>query len=82
MLRRILAPKRDKYCSGNQIEKNEMGGACSMYWEKRDIYRILVGKPVVKRPLGRPRRRCDDSLKTDLKQVGWWGYGLDRAGSG
>jgi hypothetical protein len=33
-----------KYYSGNQIEKNEMGGACSTYGEKRCTYRILVGR--------------------------------------
>jgi hypothetical protein len=34
-----------------------MGGACSMNGEKRNAYRILVGKPEGKRPLARPRRR-------------------------
>jgi len=73
VLRRILGPKRDKYCSGNQIEKNDMGGACSMYWERRGMHRILVGKPEVKRSFGRPRRRWDDTLKIDLQQMGCGG---------
>jgi hypothetical protein len=34
-----------KYCSGDQVEKNEMGGACSKYGERRGVYRVLVGKP-------------------------------------
>jgi hypothetical protein len=42
---------------GGKIEKNEMGGACSSYGERRGIYRILVAKPNEKRPLGRPRPR-------------------------
>jgi len=37
--------------------KNDMGGACSAYGERRGVYRILVGKPEGKRPLGRHRRR-------------------------
>ena len=41
----------------DQIEKNEMVGACSAYGERRCVYRILVGKPEGKSPLGRPRRR-------------------------
>jgi len=45
------------------------------------VYRVLVGKPEEKRPLGRPRRRCVDNIKMDLQEVGC-GYvdwiGLDR----
>jgi hypothetical protein len=55
---------------GDQIEKNEMGGACSMYGERRGVYRVLVGKPEEKRPLGRPRRRWDDNIRMDLQEVG------------
>ena len=39
--------------------------------ESRGVYRILVGKPVGKRPLGRSRRRCVDNIKMDLQKVGW-----------
>jgi len=46
-----------QYCSGDQIEKNEVGGACSTYGESRDVYNILVGNPEGKRPLGRPMHR-------------------------
>jgi hypothetical protein len=41
--------------------------------EKRGIYRILVGKPEGKRPLGRPRRRWEDNIKIDLQEVGCGG---------
>ena len=51
---------------GAQIEKNEMGGACSTYGERRGVYRVLVGKPEGKRPLGRPRRRWDDNINMDI----------------
>jgi hypothetical protein len=35
--------------------------------EGRDIYRVLVGKPEGKKPLGRPRRRWEDNIKLDLR---------------
>ena len=38
--------------------------------KRRVVYRILVGKPEVKRPLGRPRRRWGDNIKVDVKEVG------------
>ena len=38
--------------------------------EGRDVHRVLVGKPVGKRPLGRPRRRWEDNIKMDLQEVG------------
>jgi hypothetical protein len=41
--------------------------------EKRNIYRILVGKPEGKRQLGRPRRRWVDHIKIDLRDIGWDG---------
>jgi hypothetical protein len=38
--------------------------------EDRGVYRVLVGKPEGKRPLGRPRRRWEDNIKMDLQEVG------------
>jgi hypothetical protein len=38
--------------------------------EKRNVYRLLVGKPERKRPLGRPRRRWIDIIKMDLLEIG------------
>ena len=37
--------------------------------ESRGVYRVLVGKPEGKRPLGRPRRRWEDNIKMDLEEV-------------
>jgi hypothetical protein len=48
-----------------------MGGACSTNGEERNAYRLLVGKPEGKRPLGRPRRRWVDNIRMDLGEVGW-----------
>ena len=43
--------------------------------ERRGVFRVLVGKPEGRRPLGRLRRRWDDNIKMDLLEVGW-GHGL------
>jgi hypothetical protein len=58
---------------GNEIENNEMGGACRAYGEGRGVYRVLVGKPEAKRPLGRPRCGWENNSKTDLQEVGCGG---------
>jgi hypothetical protein len=54
---------------GDKI-KNEMGGACSTYGEERGVYRVLVGKPEGRKPLGRPRHRWEDNIRMDLQEVG------------
>ena len=38
--------------------------------EGRGVYRVLVGKPEGRRPLGRPRRRWEDNIRMDLRKVG------------
>ena len=38
--------------------------------ERRGLYRVLVGKPEGKKPLGRPRHRREDNIKMDLQEVG------------
>jgi hypothetical protein len=43
---------------------------------KRNAYRILVGKPEAKRPLGRPRRRWVDNVKMDFTEIGVYGVHL------
>jgi hypothetical protein len=48
-----------------------MGGPCSTNGEKRNAYKLLVGKPDRKRPLGRPRRRWVDNIGMNLGKVGW-----------
>ena len=50
--------------------------------EERGVYRVLVGKPEGKRPLGRPRRRWVDNIRMDLQEVGcgymdWIGLAQD-----
>jgi hypothetical protein len=41
--------------------------------EKRNVYRILVGKPEGKRPPGRPKRTGLNNIKMDLREIGWSG---------
>jgi hypothetical protein len=48
-----------------------MDGTCSTNGEKRDAYRLLVGKPEGKRPLRKQRRRWADNIRMDLVEVGW-----------
>jgi hypothetical protein len=57
-----------------------MGRACIT--NGGEVYRILMGEPEGKRPLGRPRRRRVDNIKMDVKRDRMWWYGLDRSGSG
>jgi hypothetical protein len=47
-----------------------VGGTCSTHGEGRVVYRVLVGRPEGKRPLGRPRRRWEDNIKMDLMEIG------------
>jgi hypothetical protein len=48
-------------------------GHAARMGETRNAYRILVGKPEGKRPLGRRRRRWVDNIKMDLREIGWDG---------
>jgi hypothetical protein len=57
---RILKPRRMRWA-----------GHVARIGEKRTAYRLLVGKPEGKRPLGRPKRRWVDSIRMDLGGVGW-----------
>jgi hypothetical protein len=38
--------------------------------EERNVYKVLMGKPEVKRPLGKPRRRWEDGIRMDLREIG------------
>jgi hypothetical protein len=49
-----------------------MGGAYSAYGERRVVYRVLVGKPEGKIPLGRPKHRWEHYIMMDLQEIGCW----------
>jgi len=62
-----------------------MGGHVARMGERRGLYRVLVGKPEGKRPLGKPRRRWENNIKMDLQEVGcrdsdWMELAQDRDG--
>ena len=59
-----------KYFSGDEIEKNEMGGVCSVYGREERCIQGLVGKHQGKRQFGRPRLKWVDNIKLDLQEVG------------
>jgi len=66
----------DLYCSPNivrMIKSRRMrwAGNVARMGEGRGVYRVLVGKPEEKRPLGRPRHRWEDNIKMGLQEVGW-----------
>jgi hypothetical protein len=53
------------------ISEDKMGRICSTNGEKRNAYRILVGKREENRPLGSPRRRYVDNITIDLRDIEW-----------
>jgi hypothetical protein len=52
----------------SRMEK--LAGHVARMGEGRDIYKVLVGRPEGKRPLGRPRRRWESNIKMDLREIG------------
>jgi hypothetical protein len=59
-----------------------MGGPCSTNEEKRNVYRLLLGKPEGNRPLGRPRRRWVDNIRMEWDGVMWTRLVWLRIGTG
>ena len=62
------------YCSPNIVRvikwrRMRWAGHVARIGEERGVYRVLVGKPEGKRPLGRPRRRWVDNIRMDLQEV-------------
>ncbi|KAJ4447721.1 hypothetical protein ANN_09729 [Periplaneta americana] len=63
------------YSSPDNIKSRRLrwAGHVARVGESRNAYRVLVGRPEGKRPLGRPRRRWEDNIKTDLRELGYDG---------
>jgi len=59
-----------------------MAGNVARMGEGRGVHRVLVGKPEGKMPLGRPRRRWQDNIKMDLREVGGGGDWMELAQDG
>jgi hypothetical protein len=69
---------QDLYCShtivqGIQSRRKRWAGHVARIGVRRGVYRVLVGKPEGKTPLGRSRRRWEDHMKMDLQEVGCGG---------
>jgi hypothetical protein len=68
-----------------KARRKRWAGHVARMRDRRNSYRLLVGKPEGRRPLGRPRHRWLDNIRMDLLEVGWgevdW-IGLDWSGSG
>jgi hypothetical protein len=86
--RRLHNELNDLYSSPNNVRviksrRMRWAGHVERMGGERGVYRVLVGKPEGKRPLGRPRRRWADNIRTDLQEVGcrymdWIGLTQDR----
>jgi len=77
----------DIYSSPNNVRaiksrRMRWAGHVAHVGERKGVYRAFVGKPEGERQLGRPRRRWEDNIKMDIKELGCGGYGLDRFASG
>jgi hypothetical protein len=85
-LRRIFGAKRDKVTGGwrklhsspniiRQIKSRRMmwAGHVARMGEGRNVYKVFIGKPEGKRPLGRPRHRWEDGIRMDLREIGLGG---------
>ena len=53
-----------------KLRRMRWAGHVGRVGERSSVYRVLVGKPEGKRPLGRPRRRWEDNIKMDIQEVG------------
>jgi hypothetical protein len=56
-----------------KLKRMRWAGHVTRMGKKRTAYRILIVKPEGKRPLGRPKRRWEDNIKMDLREMGWGG---------
>jgi hypothetical protein len=80
-----VVPEQILFYIGSPIDQKRMRwvGHVIQMGEKRNMYRLLVGKPEGKKPLGRPRRRWIENIKMDLLETGlggvdWTGLTQDR----
>jgi hypothetical protein len=72
----------NRYHSGDQVKKTEMGRACSTNGDSRGAYRVLVEKPEGRRPLGIKRRKWEKNTQMHFRGMKWGVHGLDRSSSG
>jgi hypothetical protein len=68
-MRSFITSAFSKQNYNNQVKEDEMGGACSNFSRKWEYVKGLVEKPEGKRPLGRIRRRWEENIKIDLREI-------------
>jgi hypothetical protein len=66
----IIIIINNKYYYANQIKENEVGGICGTHGRGEECVQAFVGKEG-KIPLLRPRRRWEDGIRMDLREIGW-----------
>jgi hypothetical protein len=74
---------RGEKLHNDELHRMRWAGHIARMGEGRSVYRVLVGRPVGKRPLGRPRRRWEVNIKLDLREIGidganWFQLAQDR----
>jgi hypothetical protein len=68
-----------------RLRRMRWAGHVARMGEERKVYKVLVGNPEGKRPLGRPRHRWEDGIRMDLREIGlvvWIGFDCLRTGTG
>jgi len=65
-----------KYYSDITTRITRWAGHVARMGKRRGAYRVLVGRPEERRPLGRHKHRWEDNIKMDFQEVGWW-HGVD-----
>jgi hypothetical protein len=90
--RKLHIEELHKFCSSpdiiRQVKSRRMrwAGHVACMGEERKVYKVLVGKPEGKRPLGRPRHRWEDGIRMDLREIGlggvWIRFNWLRTGTG
>jgi hypothetical protein len=77
-------PVKFIYLFHRQVKSRRMrwAGHVARIGEERKVYKVLVGKPEGRRPLGRPRRRWEDGIRMDLREIGLGGMDWIRLAQG
>jgi hypothetical protein len=71
-MRNFIISVYPKISYGRPRQGGEVGRHVARMGEKTELYKVLVGKPEGKRPLGRPRPRWEDGIRMDLGEIDWF----------
>jgi hypothetical protein len=67
----VVILQKELHCCKHTLSASYLrwAGHVARMGEERKLYRVLVGKPEGRRPLGRPRRRCEDGIRMDIREI-------------